>query len=262
MTSLLALDVGGTKLAVAAGGRHARTETPPTGPEALEALIALAASVVEGAVDGIGVSFGGHVVDGHILRSLHVPGWEDAPLTETLRERFGAPALIANDGNAGALGEWDAAGRPDAPVAYVTVSTGVGGGIVVGGEIFTGVDGLAAEIGHLIVDPEGEACPCGRRGCVETIASGPAIERRGGDYAGAAQALAFAISALISLLNPAVVAVGGGVTAAGDRFWGPLRAELDGLAWPDVTTIVRPSVDDAALRGAMVLAARAAGRVH
>ena len=120
--------------------------------------------------------------------------------------------------------------------------------------------GFAGEIGHLAAEPDGEQCPCGRRGCVETIASGPAIARRGGDdsaLADAARALAVAVAALIAIVNPAVVAIGGGVANAGPPLWDPLLAELERLRWPQVTTDVRGAADDAPLRGARVLAQRA-----
>lgn len=268
--SVVALDVGGTKLAagVAAPGAdrwlaERRVETPPTGEEALAALLRLADEVVAEAgaarVTGIGVSFGGHVdsAAATVRRSLHVPGWEDVPIAAVLSERFGAPVAVDNDANAGAIGEWNDAGRPSAPLCYVTVSTGVGAGIAVAGEILRGQDGLAGEVGHLVVEPEGEMCACGRRGCVETVASGPAIERRGGDYGGAARALAVAVAALVAIVNPAVVAIGGGVANAGPPLWDPLLAELERLRWPQVTTDVRGAADDAPLRGARVLAQRA-----
>jgi glucokinase len=263
--SLLALDVGGTKLAASFGDRSARAPTPASGEAALDALLELGESVVAGDVRGVGVSFGGHVDArrGVVARSLHVPGWEDVPLAAAVAKRFRAPAAVENDANAGALGEWDDAGRPSAPLCYVTVSTGVGAGLVVSGEVLRGRDGLAGEVGHLVVDPAGPLCACGRRGCVEAGASGPAIARRGGDdraFADAARALAVAVAALIAVVNPAVVAIGGGVAEAGPPLWDPLLAELRAIAWPQVTTEVRPAADDAPLRGARVLAERAATR--
>ena len=182
------------------------------------------------------------------------------PLSAVLRERFRAPALMENDANAGALGAWEEAGRPPS-LCYVTVSTGVGGGIVVGGDLWHGHEGLAGEVGHLVVDPGGEQCPCGRRGCVETVASGPAIARRGGSedaLADAGRAVAFAVATLVSVVNPAVVAIGGGAATAGPPFWDTLHAALGPLVWPHVTTAVRRAADDAPLRGARILAERAA----
>jgi glucokinase len=210
--TVLALDIGGTKLAASAGGHAARTLTRPTGEESFEALLQVAAEVVEGPVEAVGVSFGGPVEKGRIY-SHHTPGWENVPLHDELASRFHAPVVIENDANAGALGEWDAAGRPDDPVAYITVSTGVGAGIVFHGEILEGSHRLAGEIGHFIVDPDGAVCACGKRGCVETLASGPAIARHG-DYVAAARALTVAIDALVAVVDPLFVALGGGVSNA------------------------------------------------
>lgn len=281
--SLLALDVGGTKLAAgvaADGGWTARitADTPASGDDALAVLLRLADEIVTERVKGIGVSFGGHVdaATGTVRRSIHVPGWEDVPLAHLLSDRFGAPASIANDANAGALGEWEARGLRRGTLCYVTVSTGVGGGVVVDGEILEGADGLAGEVGHLTVLPDGEICSCGRRGCVETLASGPAIARRAeaataeeagkrGDgrslraFADAAHALAVATSTLIGIVNPATIVIGGGVARAGPLLWEPLEAELACTIWPQVTTrVCPPATDDPALAGALVLAARAA----
>jgi predicted NBD/HSP70 family sugar kinase len=206
---VLALDIGGTWLRADVDGRTVQARTPGNGRDALAATLELAG---DAAVDAVGVSFGGRV-DGDDVVSLHVPGWEDAGLAVALRERYGVPVRIANDANAGALAEWDAAGRPDEPCAYITVSTGVGGGIVVGGEILEGAHGLAGEIGHLVVDPAGEECACGKRGCVETVASGPALARHG-DYPAAARALAAAVESLRAVVDPVFVAIGGGVATA------------------------------------------------
>jgi glucokinase len=209
--TVLALEIGGMNLAATAGGKPVRAVTPHSGEEALAALLGLADSVVSGPVAAVGVSFAGPLEDGRI-RSLHVPGWDDVPLRDILEERYGAPTVVENDANAGALGEWDAAGRPDEPIAYITVSTGVGAGIVAHGEILAGAHRLAGEIGHFIVDADGTLCACGKHGCVETFASAPAIARHG--YAEAARALNVAIDALCAVVDPLFVAVGGGVANA------------------------------------------------
>lgn len=276
---LVALDVGGTKLAAALwdGSEWATVEqarTPGDGRAALDELLRLADAVADGGpVAGVGVSFGGRVgADGAVRRSLHVSGWEDVPLPEILAERLRAPTLVANDADAGALGEWDAAGRPSAPLCYVTVSTGVGGGVVVAGELVRGAHALAGEIGHLVFEPGGERCACGRRGCVETVASGPAIARRAGRadaaaaaaagdepaaraFEDAARALAVAVDALTAVVDPAFVALGGGVSHAGAILWDPLLAALP----RDVAAEVRPARSpQPELAGARVLAERAA----
>ncbi|MGY4706574.1 ROK family protein [Candidatus Bipolaricaulota sp. J31] len=188
---ILALDFGGTKLAAAAleaGSRsfRARASVPSPPRKSAEAdrkiILSLAEEVLgEARPAAIGVSFGGPVrrEDGIVLLSHHVPDWEDFPLAEWLRERFDAPAAVENDANAAAFGEWRyGVGRGTRTFLYVTVSTGIGGGIVIGGEIYRGADDLAGEIGHTVVDPDGPRCTCGRRGCLEAMASGPAIAAR------------------------------------------------------------------------------------
>ena len=186
---ILALDFGGTKLAAATvepGARafRARASMPSPPNKSAEAdreiILALAREVLGGKRPAaVGVSFGGPVREGVVLLSHHVPDWEDFPLAEWLREHFGAPAAVENDANAAALGEWRyGAGRGTRYFLYVTVSTGVGGGIVIGGRLYRGADGLAGEIGHMVVDPGGPRCTCGRRGCLEAFSAGPAIARR------------------------------------------------------------------------------------
>ena len=128
---------------------------------------------VPGRLVAIGVSFGGPVdaARGLVRLSHHVPGWEEIPLAEQLRAEFGAPAAVDNDANVAALGEWRfGAGQGAASLLYVTISTGIGGGWVLGGRIWGGADGMAGEIGHMIVRPGGAACACGRRGCTEAEA--------------------------------------------------------------------------------------------
>ena len=133
---------------------------------------------VPGRLRAIGVSFGGPVdaTRGLVRLSHHVPGWEDIPLRDQLQVEYGVPAAVDNDANVAALGEWRfGAGRGSASLLYVTISTGIGGGWVLGGRIWGGADGMAGEIGHMIVRPGGAPCACGRRGCAEAEASGWAI---------------------------------------------------------------------------------------
>ena len=103
---------------------------------------------------------------GLVRLSHHVPGWEEIPLAEQLQAEFGAPAAVDNDANVAALGEWRfGAGQGCESLLYVTISTGIGGGWVLGGRIWGGADGMAGEIGHMVVRPGGTLCACGRRGC-------------------------------------------------------------------------------------------------
>ncbi len=188
---LLALDYGGTKLSAAIVGvgerewRALERIPSPADKDARydrETMLAMARGLLDGqAPAAIGVSFGGPVDArrGRVILSHHVPGWEDTPLREQLQEALGAPASVDNDANVAALGEYRyGAGQGCASLLYVTVSTGVGGGWVLDGRIFSGADGMAGEIGHTVVDPQGPPCICGRRGCAEAMACGPALARR------------------------------------------------------------------------------------
>ncbi len=189
---LLALDFGGSKhsAALLVPGQQrwlaqARSYSPPSRDAAYDqaAMLRMAHELLAanpGNLLAVGVSFGGPVdaQRGLVHLSYHVPGWNNAPLAEMLRAEFGAPTVVDNDGNAAALGEWRwGAGQGCTSLLYVTVSTGIGGGWVLGGQVYGGADGMAGEIGHLLVRPGGARCSCGKRGCLEAEASGLAIAR-------------------------------------------------------------------------------------
>lgn len=183
---LLALDFGGTKhaAAIAVAGEaqwqaYQRASAPVnSNREAdLQVMRSLIKTVLNGASPAaVGVSFGGPVnfTTGTVRLSHHVPGWQNTPLQQLLEAEFGIPVRIDNDANAAALGEQRfGAGRGYNDLLYVTVSTGVGGGWILNGRPWRGFAGMAGEIGHIVVDPQGPLCLCGKRGCVERLASGP-----------------------------------------------------------------------------------------
>lgn len=195
MTVLLALDFGGTKLAAAiappesAGWlAHDRVFSAPgaTAHDDLREIAALARRLLNGqSPAAIGVSFGGpaNFATGVVRLSHHVPGWENIPLQAWLEAEFHAPTRIDNDANAGALGEHRyGAGQGVDHLLYITVSTGVGGGWILNGQPWRGAHGLAGEIGHMTIDPHGPVCLCGKRGCVERLASGPYLATDLRDY--------------------------------------------------------------------------------
>jgi glucokinase len=192
---LLALDFGGTKHSAAVASADdlrgapgpLRVERVPSGPRPSfdsdwRLMLELARKLLQGtAPRAVGVSFGGPVdaAAGRAVLSHHVPGWEAVPLVERLQAELHAPAQVDNDANVAALGEWRfGAGKGCDSLLYVTVSTGVGGGWVLGGAIWHGADSLAGEIGHIVVQPDGRKCVCGKRGCVEALAAGPNLARR------------------------------------------------------------------------------------
>ena len=192
---LLALDFGGTKhtAAVIARGerdwRAHRRVFSPTGADVrydIETMQSLARALLTGKRPAaVGVSIGGPVdaTTGTVRLSHHVPGWENVPLRAMLEADFGAPASVDNDANVAALGEHRfGAGRECKNLLYITVSTGVGGGWVLNGQPWRGAEGMAGEIGHTVVDPDGPRCLCGKRGCVERLASGPYIAQRAREW--------------------------------------------------------------------------------
>ena len=197
---LLVLDFGGTKhtaAVIAAGERDWRAHRcvfSPAGADArydIETMQALARDLLAGEHPAaIGVSFGGPVdaTTGTVRLSHHVPGWENVPLRPMLEAGFGAPASVDNDANVAALGEHRfGAGRGCKDLLYITISTGVGGGWILNGQPWRGAEGMAGEIGHTVVDPNGPRCLCGKQGCVERLASGPYIAQRAREWLAQAQ---------------------------------------------------------------------------
>ena len=186
MKLILALDFGGTKLAAGCsrtGSREWLAYKRRLSPENADATTDLAImhelidSVLQGKKpDAIGVSFGGPVdaKTGIVRLSHHVRAWENIPLQKLLEDKFGVTAKVDNDANVAALGEYRfGAGQGYTSLFYITVSTGVGGGWILNGQPWRGSEGMAGEIGHMVVDPTGPLCLCGKRGCVERLASGP-----------------------------------------------------------------------------------------
>jgi glucokinase len=225
-----------------------------------------------------GIGFGGPVLFDRqrIAKSTHVGGWSDFDLPAHLENVLGVRPVVDNDANAGGLGEaLYGAGRDRLPLFYMTLSTGIGGGIILGNsEIYRGADSYAGELGHMTIRPDGPECLCGAKGCFERMCSGLWLER---DYGKPAKELmtdpafvaryvrdlALGLKAAIMLLNPARIVIGGGIGKAGDALFGPLRAELRKqiTAWSGARIDVVPAElgDDSVLYGAFTLARRGAG---
>ena len=189
--SILALDFGGTKLAAAVitlGERqvrsHRRVLSPPNASATtdLDIVKVLARELLQGEqLAAIGVSFGGPVdaSSGIVRLSHHVPGWENVPLRDVLAAEFNVPVSVDNDANVAAVGEHRfGAGKGFDSLLYITVSTGVGGGWILSDRPWRGAEGMAGEIGHTVVDPTGDLCLCGKRGCLERLASGRYIAQQ------------------------------------------------------------------------------------
>lgn len=197
MTLILALDFGGTKLAAAVVNsgarewlRYERRLSPTDGNATTdwEIMRSLIHTLLSGEKpDAIGVSFGGPVdaTTGTVRLSHHVPGWENIPLKNWLEAEFQVPVSVDNDANVAALGEYRfGAGDGHNSLFYITISTGVGGGWILNGLPWRGAGGMAGEIGHIVVDSAGPVCLCGKRGCVERLASGPYMARNVREFLG------------------------------------------------------------------------------
>lgn len=252
MEHVIALDIGGTKLAAGivdeTGIIDARAQHP-TGDTDAEGLFAtvteLIDSVVATAGHGVtacGVGSGGPMTaEGELLSPLNIGAWRDFPLRQRLSEHLGTAVWVDNDAKALALAEgWRGAAAGQAHHMAMVVSTGIGGGIVLDGRLLDGAAGNAGHIGHVNVVPDGRPCVCGARGCLEAEASGTAIAAITG--APAAEAgpevrartgalVGRAVGSVVSLLDLPLVTVAGSVALGfGEDFFGPAQAALDAHA--------------------------------
>ena len=195
MGVLLGIDVGGTKVAFAVGdaaGALVASQRRPTAPSGsgetdVEAMIDGLRSLLRdsgiapGDVEAVGVSVPSPLDPerGVVLSPPNLPGWHDVPVRDLLQRAFGVPVFVENDANAAALAEWHfGAARGFEHAAYLTMSTGVGGGLILGGRLHRGVFASAGEFGHVPVEWDGELCGCGRRGCLEAYVGGANWTRR------------------------------------------------------------------------------------
>ncbi|WP_200302082.1 ROK family protein [Streptomyces adelaidensis] len=270
-----ALDIGGTKIAGALVDGHGRIllraqrptparEDGDTVMRAVEEVLGeLTAAPLWSGATAVGIGSAGPVdASAGTVSPVNIPGWRGFPLVERVRAATGGlPVELIGDGVAITAAEhWQGAARGHDNALCMVVSTGVGGGLVLGGQLHAGPTGNAGHIGHISVDLDGDPCPCGARGCVERIASGPNIARRAlengwrpgpdgdtsaaavataaraGDpvavasFERAAQALAAGIAATATLVEIDIAVIGGGVAGAGDLLFTPLRAALKSYA--------------------------------
>jgi predicted NBD/HSP70 family sugar kinase len=271
----------------------ARRSLASSDPEGVAGEIAaLAHELIErearfaASAEGLGVAFGGHV-DGRSGSIRYAPmlGWRNVPMGHMLEARTELFTVVENDVNALAVAEqWFGAGRDIPSFAVVTVGAGVGCGLVVDGELLHGANGLAGELGHVVVRPDGERCPCGSQGCLETVASEGAIVRaarrtgsavetideaavlaRSGDegcrraFAEAGEALGQGISIVLNLVNPSRVILSGEGVVASDLLLDNLRESLRRHTFSDAADcdlLTRPLGDESWARGAAANALR------
>jgi glucokinase len=274
-----AIDIGGTKLAVGVvdgAGRvlssvRAKTELALSPEATCSQLVEMLRQAHREAgedvpLQAVGLGCGGPLdrPSGTIITIPNQPGWDGFPIRAFFEERLGLPVALDNDANAAGLGEaLFGAGRGHSHVCYFTVSTGVGGGIVIGGRALRGATEMAAEFGHQVILPDGPRCTCGKWGCLESLASGTSIARRAreklasgansplreavrgdlnritaerlaraaheGDpfaldlWEETGRYLGLGVLNVIHILNPSIVVIGGGVSNAGDLLFKPVR---------------------------------------
>ena len=284
METVLAVDIGGTKLAagrVDAAGRLLARAVRATPVECdAEDLLALVldavAEVRAGDETAVGVGCGGPMAPGgDTVSPLNIPAWHEFPLRGRLVAHLSLPVHIDNDAKALALGEgWVGAARGHRDFIGMVVSTGVGGGIVLDGRLLGGAAGNAGHIGHVIVEPEGRTCSCGAVGCLEAEASGTAIAARTGQPAAearpaererAGRLVGRAVASVANLLDLRLAVVAGSVALGfGDDLFGPAQAEIDRSArigFSRGARIVPAGLgDEGPLVGASAVAWRALGR--
>ncbi|GAB3618173.1 ROK family protein [Okibacterium endophyticum] len=287
---VLALDIGGTKLAVAvvtADGRTHGLVVEPTarenGPNSvIEHLFRMGERAIRDSgfesIAAVGISCGGPLdaQRGVLISPLHLPGWSLVPITALAETRFGVPATLENDATSAALAEHRyGAGRGSSTMLYLTVSTGIGGGAVINGQLHRGAARNGGEFGHILVRSGGRACLCGRRGCLEGYASGTSIAQRAREaveHSGSSSSLAslpviraedvsaaaqrgdslsldvwnettrllgVAITDLVNIMEPDLVVLGGGVTRSGEFLLAPIRQAVKRDAMPPAARMVR-----------------------
>lgn len=290
----LAVDLGGTNVRVALADSDAvliaRLQQPTAlalGPSGIvEQMASMSEHLLADAdlplmaICGLGVAVPGPIDEprGAVLGPPNLPGWDEVFLGAMLRARLGIDAVLANDANAAALGEWAfGAGKGTGTMVYLTVSTGIGGGVIADGRLLRGRDGDAVEIGHMCIDPHGPRCGCGSPGCLEAFASGTSIARRfqeligsgeesrlvaelggrpvtaadvaraalGGDALAlsvmlwASEALGVGVANCVNIFNPETVVLGGGVTQVGALLFETVRAVVNRFALPALSRGVR-----------------------
>ena len=290
-----AIDLGGTKIYTILADKnrqiltHTRLDTPAhEGPEKVMEQIALSVKTVlkQANANMAQLAAAGICLAGFfdwqkriLVSSPNIPDWHNIPVEERLTAILGIPVVAENDANAAALGEVrKGAGRGSQHAAFVTVSTGIGAGLILNGQIYRGGRGFAGEVGHMVVKSDGPLCGCGRRGCLETLASGTAIARtanealqsgrdsilrdiaakKGGEvtapdvFTAARQGdetaqgiliaaihyLGIGLVNLVNLLNPEVVIIGGGVSEAGNDLLVPLQNFIRDNAVPPAAASV------------------------
>ncbi|HJR79851.1 MAG TPA: ROK family protein [Anaerolineales bacterium] len=305
MNFIVAVDIGGTHIRVAVyepnntnALNHHRTRSHATETGVYDRLVQAIESVwPQGKVEAIGVASPGPLdpYTGTVLATPNIPEWKDFPLAANLCKHFDVPVYLDNDANMAGLAEWQyGAGQGHQNLVYLTISTGIGGGVISSGRLLQGFHGMGAELGHMIIDADGPLCGCGSRGHVESFSSGPAIARyvneqislgqksmlladtaltarqvaeaaQQGDplafsaFERAGHYLGIAVANYLAIFDPSILIFGGGVSQVGDLLFKPFRESLHKYTFHphylDDLVITKAALgDDAGLLGALALA--------
>lgn len=295
----IGIDFGHTHLRVAIADlssrvlaeRHRRIDVDRAADVALEAAAELVAEVMTAAgtdrsrVVGVGVGLPGplDLASGTVGSTVILPGWAGLHPAQELEQRLELPIMVDNDANLGALAEYTVgAGRGVADIVYLKLASGIGAGLVLGGRLHRGVSGIAGEIGHVLSNPDGMVCRCGNRGCLETVAAGPALIEllrvshgkqlttadllrlaEEGDvgvrrvFADAGRSVGRAVADLVNAVNPGLIIVGGELSAVGPPLLDSIRASIERYALPAAAAALEvvPGVlgDRAEVLGAVAL---------
>ena len=293
---ILGVDLGGTKILTAVinpqgkilSRDHSITPATKGHKAVIQSILESAHRALEQAdvaisdliVIGVGAPGLVNPEKGILFTSPNLPGWRDVPLRDTIQEKLGKKTFLINDANAAALGEfYFGAARGTRNFIYITISTGIGGGIVIDGKIYSGAIGAAGEVGHMTVDDDGPICNCGNRGCWETLASGTALAREArhrieegvrtsileyadgdvekvtaqGIHSAAKQGDSLAkeligrtgyyvgvgLANLVNIFNPELIVIGGGLSNIGDMLFEPAFKVAGERAYKEAFQAVR-----------------------
>ncbi len=296
---VLGIDLGGTNIAMAIVNENGEilarnkveTKVHEGFARVVERMSNAAIELIEkvNGVSKIGIGSPGSIdhENGIVRFSPNFPGWINVPLAEEIEKRTKVNVSLENDANAFVMGEkWFGKAKGYTDIIGITLGTGVGGGVITGGKLLRGHDGIGAELGHIIVDPNGYPCGCGNHGCLETMASATGISRlakewkerypestiknfsakevmdaaRMGDQLGVkvleivSQSLGTALGSLIHIFNPQIIVIGGGVSRAGDILLSNVkkytRENVMRSFWNTYEIVLSDLVDDAGIFGA------------
>jgi len=293
---VLGVDLGGTKILTAVINEqgkmlsrdHSITPAAKGQDAVIQSILDSAGHALDQAgvtapdISAVGVGAPGlsNPETGILFTSPNLPGWQNVPLRDIIEKALGRQTFLINDANAAALGElYFGAAKGSRNFIYITISTGIGGGIVINGKLYTGASGIAAEIGHMTVDDEGPPCTCGNKGCWETLASGTALAREakqrlaqgvktsilehaGGDtkkvtaevihqaaLAGDSLArelisktgyyIGVGLASLLNIFNPELIIIGGGLSNIGDMLLQPAYKVAEERAFTKAWEAVR-----------------------